>query len=154
MKNRGIDFLLNGKRRHVPALFQAGSGFTLLEILVAISIMAICLTVILQLFSGALKSGRLSDDYTRAVFHAKEIMEEILVSNALEEGVSEGRFDDSYSWKAEVVRIEQLEEEESRLPMDTFAIKVQVTWGGANKNKRFELETIKARQKQEEESSE
>lgn len=152
MKNHGINFLLNGKRRDVPALFQADSGFTLLEILVAISIMAICLTVILQLFSGGLKSSRLSDDYTRAVFHAKEIMEEILVSNALEEGISEGRFDDSYAWKAEVVRIEQLEEEESRLPIDTFAIKVQVMWGGANKNKRFELETIKAREKQEESS--
>ncbi|MCJ7810032.1 MAG: prepilin-type N-terminal cleavage/methylation domain-containing protein, partial [Desulfobulbaceae bacterium] len=88
-------------RRHAPRSLQVDGGFTLLEILVAISIMAICLTVIFQLFSGGLKSGRLSDDYTRGVFHAREIMEEILVSDALAEGISEGRFNDSYAWKAE-----------------------------------------------------
>ncbi len=143
---------MNGKRRHVPAFFQADDGFTLIEILVAISIMAICLTVILQLFSGGLRAGKLSDDYTRAVFHGKEIMEEILLSNMLEEGINEGRFNDSYGWKTEVVRIEQDEEEESKLPIDTFTIKVQVTWGGTEKNKSFELETIKIQQKQEEES--
>ena len=148
-------FSFNGRRRRIPVFFQADDGFTLLEILVAISIMAICLTVILQLFSGSLKSGKLSDDYTRAVFHAKEIMEEILVSSALTEGISEGRFDDSYSWKAEIARVvreeEEEEEGESKLPLVTFSIKVQVAWGGTERNKRFELETIKVQQRQEDE---
>ena len=138
-------------RRRAPASFQIDGGFTLLEILVAISIMAICLTVILQLFSGGLKSGRLSDDYTRGVFHAREIMEEILASEALAEGVSEGHFDDSYSWKAEVIRVEQTDEEESKLPLDTFTIKVQVTWGETERKKLFELETIKVQEKEEKE---
>ena len=138
-------------RRHAPIFFPADGGFTLLEILVAISIMAICLTVILQLFSGGLKSGKLSDDYTRGVFYAREIMEEILVSDALAEGVTEGRFDDSYAWKAEVTRVEQTDEEEAKLPLDTFTIKVQVAWGETERKKHFELETIKVQEKQKEE---
>ena len=135
-------------RRHGLTFFQADGGFTLLEILVAISIMAICLTVILQLFSGGLKAGRLSDDYTKGVFHAREIMEEILLSDALAEGLSEGRFNDSYAWTAEVMRVEQTEEEESKLPLDTFIIKVHVTWGETERKKRFELETIKVQEKE------
>ncbi len=141
-------------RRQALTFFQADGGFTLLEILVAISIMAICLTVILQLFSGGLRSGKLSDDYTRGVFHAREIMEEILASEALAEGISEGRFDDSYAWEAEVIRVEQTEEEASKLPLDTFTIKVQVTWGDTEKKKHFELETIKVQEKQKEEEKE
>ncbi|HIJ39566.1 MAG TPA: type II secretion system protein [Deltaproteobacteria bacterium] len=140
-------------KRHAPRFLQVDGGFTLLEILVAISIMAICLTVIFQLFSGGLKSGRLSDDYTRGVFHAREIMEEILVSDDLAEGISEGRFNDSYAWKAEVVRVEQKEEEKSKLPLDTFIVKVQVTWGETERKKRFELETMKVQEKQEEEAT-
>ncbi len=139
-------------RRHGPPFFQGNDGFTLLEILVAISIMAICLTVILQLFSGGLKSGRLSEDYTRGVFHAREIMEEILLSDVLSEGVNEGNFNEFYAWKAEVSRVEQTEEEETKLPLDTYLIKVVVTWGETEKKKRFELETTKVLEKPKEEA--
>ena len=122
-------------------------GFTLIEVLVAISVLAICFVVILQLFSGGLKSGKLSDEYTRGVFHAREKMEEILLLNAIEEGITEGEFGDGFKWKADIVRVEQREEEAAWLPFDTFTIAVEVSWGAGGHEKHIKINTLKVSEK-------
>jgi prepilin-type N-terminal cleavage/methylation domain-containing protein len=53
-------------------------GFTLLETLVAMMILSIALVIIFQLFSGALNAGHISEAHTRAVWHAREKMDELL----------------------------------------------------------------------------
>lgn len=122
-------------------------GFTLIEILVAISILSISLVVIFQLFSGGLKSSRLSDQYTRGIFHAKEKMEEILLSTEFTEEGAEGGFGDLFRWKSEIVRIEQAEEEASKLPFDTYNIKVDIFWDEGDKEKQFSISTMKVVEK-------
>ena len=128
----------------------SNKGFTLIEILVAISILSISLVLIFQLFSGGLKSSILSDQYTRGIFHAKERMEEILLSPEFTEEVSEGEFGDSYKWRSEIIRIEQEEEESSKLPFDTYNIKVDVMWYEGDKEKHFAISTIKVVEKKKE----
>lgn len=118
-------------------------GFTLIEILVAISVLSIAMVVIMQLFSGGLKSSRLSDAYTRGVFHAREKMEEILLETEFEEGVFEGEFDDSYWWRFEVVREEQPEEEAKKLPFDAYHVRVEIFWNEGEKEKNFGITTMK-----------
>ena len=118
------------------------SGFTLIEILVAVSILGISLAVILQLFSGGLRSGRLSDQYTRAIFHGREKMEEILLSPDLTEGDLGGEFDDAYRWRARIVRIEPDEDEKDSLPFDTYEISVKVMWNQGEKEKEFRISTM------------
>lgn len=139
----------DGPNGVAPVLQQ---GFTLIEILVAISILAIALVVVLQLFSGALKSGRISDEYTRGIFYAKEKMDEALLSDPLTPGVKQGQIDDTYQWRVEVVRKQRPEEEASKLPFDMFQIIVQVSWGSGmeDNGKRFQLSTIKIVRKAEE----
>ncbi len=144
----------------MPPFFQipasrcpaSNCGFTLIEILVAISILGISLVVVLQLFSGALKSARVSDEYTTGIFYAQETMEEILLRTELTPGAEEGDFDHNYRWRAEVLRLEQVEEEASKLPFDTFQILVDVSWGGVTegKGKHFQLSTLKVIKKEKE----
>lgn len=122
-------------------------GFTLIEVLVAISVLAICLVVILQLFSGGLNSGKLSDEYTRGVFHAREKMEETLLSDTMEEGITEGEFEDGSRWKADIVRMEQREEEVARLPFDAFTIAVEISWGPEGREKHLTIDTMKVAEK-------
>lgn len=124
-----------------------GNGFTLIEILVAMSLLAVSLVVILQLFSGGLKSGKVSDEYTRGIFHAREVMEEVLLLDAVEEGVTAGEFDDGFKWKTEIVLLEQREEEAARLPFDTFTIAVEVSWGEEEREKHLRIDTLKVFEK-------
>ncbi len=122
-------------------------GFTLIETLVAMAILSISLVVILQLFSGGLKSSRLSDNYTRAIFHAREKMEEILLDDNFTDMAMEGEFSDGFEWKAQTFRFEPDQEEETKLPVDIFSIKVNVSWHEGRQEKHFEISTLKTGEK-------
>jgi len=124
-------------------------GFTLVETLVAMSILSISLVVILQLFSCGLKSSKLSDNYTRAIFHAREKMEEILLDNNFTDRAIEGEFSDGFEWKVQTLRLEPAQEEEAKLPVDIFSIKVNVNWHEGSKEKHFEISTLKTAEKAE-----
>lgn len=132
-------------------LSNRSQGFTLIEILVAISILAISLVVILQLFSGALKSSRVSDEYTRGLFYAQEKMEQILLNDELKTGPQEGEFDEAYQWRVEIDRLAQTEEESKKLSFDTLQITLDVSWdkGGEGKGKNIQLSSMKLVKKEE-----
>jgi len=133
-------------RGGIPCRNEAG-GFTLIETLVAMMILSISIVVIFQLFSGGLKSARLSEDYTRAVFHAREKMEEVLLAEKLGNDVSEGEFGDGFRWKTQIVYLEPPEDEKQKQSVDMFNIRVEVVWFAGRHEKHFEISTLKIAEK-------
>ena len=125
-------------------LSKGGGGFTLVETLTAMMILAISLTVILQIFSGGLRASRVSNDYTRAVFHAREKMEELLLLDRMRDEELQGRFSDGYRWTARIVRMKTQESsgQPSDLPMGLFGVVVTVFWNEAEQGKLFEINTL------------
>jgi general secretion pathway protein I len=122
---------------------NSDTGFTLIETLIAISILAISLAVILQLFSGGLKSSKLSDEYTRGIFHAREKMDEILLAKELTEGVIDGEFDDGFKWRAKALHLDIKEAKDVKLPFRAFNINVDVIWDAGGHEKHFAISAIK-----------
>ncbi len=118
-------------------------GFTLIEVLVAMSILAISLVVIMQLFSGGLKSSVVSDKYTRAIFYARERMDEIRLAEDLTEGVIQGEYEDGFRWRAESLRLDIPGASETDLPIRAFNITVDVSWNQGEKEKKYTVSTIK-----------
>jgi general secretion pathway protein I len=118
------------------------SGFTLIETLVAMMLLAISFVIIMQLFSGGLKSGRVTSDYIYGIFHAREKMEELLLSDNLVAGSLSGEFNDGYQWTAAVSIVEPADETAAaRMPVVTADIRVDVRWSAGGKEKRFGLNT-------------
>jgi general secretion pathway protein I len=142
-------------------------GFTLLEIMVSLAIMAIALITIIQLFSGALRSGRTSYEYSLAAMGAKEKMDEVMGIHTLEEFdelEKSGEFDDSlkqgYQW--EIIGPEEFPipeglltdvEEESGtiddIPSRLYEIKVKVSWASGMHEKQISFSTIKMMEEEE-----
>jgi len=122
-------------------------GFTLIEIVVALGLLGIGLTVILELFAGGLRSARVSEDYTKATWHGQAKMEEMLMTRELSEGVTEGTFDSQFSWKSEVKKatpsLGQDEKAEASLPIDLYQIMVTVTWPSGPGSRSLELESLR-----------
>jgi general secretion pathway protein I len=116
-------------------------GFTLIETLAATMVLAICVVVILQLFAGGLRASRVCDEYTTAIFRAREKMEETLLLEETTEGTEEGVFEDGLRW---MVATSLLEDEEEENPLYTnYMIEVAVIWDSGEKERRFALSTTK-----------
>ena len=116
-------------------------GFTLLETLVAMMILSIALVIIFQQFSGALTAGHISESYTRAVWYAREKMDELLLYETLSEEIQEGDFEDGYRWW---YRIQQAAPD-SQLNLEgaaTFAITVRVSWEQGQKIKQIDISAL------------
>jgi general secretion pathway protein I len=122
-------------------------GFTLIEIVVALAILAVGLMVIMELFSGGQRSARVSEDVTKATWHGQTKMEEMLMTQELTEGVTEGTFDSQFSWKSEVKKVTpslgQDDETKSSVPVDLYQIMVTVSWPWGAGSRRLELESLR-----------
>jgi len=131
-------------------------GFTLLEILLAISILGVALAVIMQQFSAGLRIANTSKTYTTAITYAKQKLEEFQLQQEIEETEESGSFDDGYSWRITIMPYEDYLEEEGddedlfeHLPLEMFRLDSVVSWMEGEKEKSVLLSTLKTVKKQE-----
>jgi type II secretion system protein I len=81
------------------------AGFTLIEVLVAFSVLAIVLVPLLQVFGDGLGTTQTAREYARATLLARSRLAEIGVDAPLREGEETGSFDEpGFRWRTEVVR--------------------------------------------------
>ena len=130
------------------------TGFTLIEVVVAMAILGVGLTVIIELFSGSLRLVRTSGEYTKAVNYARVKMEEITVKPTMVEGSEHGDFDGTYHWQVDVKRMDLLPariETDFKPPVELFQVKVHVLWKSGIKERSTVLETYRTIKLEEEE---
>ena len=121
-------------------------GFTLLEVLVAMAILGIGLVVIIELFSGGLRLGRTSEEYTKAVGYARMKLEEISLAKSLEEGIEEGEFDREYRWQVEVKKVDLLppgRETSYQPPVALYWVRIDVLWKSGTRERTTALESYR-----------
>ena len=122
-------------------------GFTLIEVVVALAILGVGLTVIIELFSGGLRLARASMEYTRAVNYARIKMEEIAVKPVVEEGTQEGESEDkTFRWQVGVKKVDLLSIDKSidyKPPVELFQVKIDVFWKSGSKERSTSVESLK-----------
>jgi general secretion pathway protein I len=77
-------------------------GFTLIEVLVAFTIMALALGVLLQTFATGLRNLGTAESYTTAASQARSKLAEIGPIVPLEIGEHSGDFANGFAWRARV----------------------------------------------------
>ncbi|MBC2714687.1 MAG: type II secretion system protein [Desulfobacteraceae bacterium] len=135
--------------RHPLKLIARSKGFTLIETLVAVMILSISLVVVMQLFSGGLKSNKISNDYSYGIFHAREKMEELLLTEELLPGSFSGDFDDGYQWQAVIDFIGEEDGVSEKMPVSTMSILLDISWQIGNREKHYNLSTTVLTEKRE-----
>jgi len=121
-------------------------GFTLIEVVVALAILGVGLIVIIELFSGGLRLGKVAEEYTKAVGYGRMKMEEIALSRGLAEGEEEGQFDNDYRWRVEIKKVDLLPVEknpEFKAPVEFYSIKVNVLWKSGMRERTAEFDSYK-----------
>lgn len=101
---------------HMPhAACRNSSGFTLLEIMVALAILATGIVTVLELFGGSLRLGSKASQRTQAVIYAQNVMDRVLAKERLEDGEDSGELPGGYRWQVRVQEVHPPEENAKRL---------------------------------------
>jgi prepilin-type N-terminal cleavage/methylation domain-containing protein len=90
------------------------AGFTLLEVVVAMTIVGIGVVTLLEIFSLGLRLGSRSSAATEAMAYGRQAMDEILLRRKIEEGAQQGVLNDHTRWRLGI--------EPVREPAETLAL--------------------------------
>lgn len=116
-------------------------GFTLLEVLVALAILGIAITVVLQLFSANLRSIAASEDYISAVTTAEARLRDILDDEKLSEKSWSETTSDGY--RMDVTVSDALSERTDNLQVKALSIDLTIRWVKGVKEKSISIKTMK-----------
>jgi len=118
-------------------------GFSLLEVLVAFSILALSLGVLLRIFSGDGRLAGQAEEHARAVALAQSLLAGAGVETPLRPGATGGSID-GYAWAMSVTPFVpagvSLPEQQ---PFKPYWVAVVVEWGDGGDRRSFDLGTLR-----------
>src|SRR2546425_10527100 len=74
----------------LQTLDSAAGGFTLLEVMVALAVLAIGIVTALELFAGSLRLGTQASHHTPAAIYAQNVMDRLLDQSTLDDAAGSG----------------------------------------------------------------
>ena len=107
---------------------ESASGFTLLEILVALVIFALAFAVVAQIMHTALRQSTVARSLTGATLLARSELARVGVEVPLQVGRAEGETEGGMRWQTEIELLEGPDEEQS---LALFEVRVTVAWGAS-----------------------
>lgn len=102
-------------------------GFTLIEVVVALAILALSLGVLYQSFGWSARRTAVLADNEAAWLAAQSLLAEIRMRPRLEIGVSEGEWSGGLRWSARIESQESAVDPAS--PLQPFGVTIEVRWG-------------------------
>lgn len=121
-------------------------GFSLLEILIAFSILALSLGILLRIFSGGVNTAMVAEDYTIAVQIAESLIAKTGSEIPLKDHQRSGLENKKYQWSMTVspyfLGIESIDPKNAAAEL--YKVNVMVNWGdGENDDRQIQLTTLK-----------
>jgi len=119
-------------------------GYTLIEVLVAMTILAMSLTVLFRIFSTGLLNIDVSAQYAKAVVVAETQLAAAGLENELRLGQTEGAIDEQFYWLRTVeTYVQPGRSTDQDLPIAAFLVTVQVEWEHRGRSRQISLNSIR-----------
>ena len=127
-------------------------GFSLLEVLVAFTVLALSLGVLMQIFSGSLRNTDLTRSQAQATALAQSLLSSAGIESALAAGKTEGVVADKYRWQLDVAPYDNGPPQTTSdnlhpvvPPVDLWLVTARVAWdaGGTTAERYVTLTTLR-----------
>ncbi len=119
-------------------------GYTLIEVLVAMAILAMSLSVLFRIFSTGLLNVDVSADYARAVIVMETQLTAAGLDAELRQGQTEGTVDERFYWLRTVDDyVLTRESGDQKIPVSAFLVTVAVEWEHRGRTRRVSLNSIR-----------
>jgi general secretion pathway protein I len=124
---------------------HAQRGFTLLEVIAAIALLAVAFAALMQVAGSSMRLTAKAGDRSIAALHARAVLDGAFVVDPLQPGITQGTFDDNYRWRLSVSPWQPAGQQTSPLQLQVanqtlsaprlFRLDLEIGWG--NQTARF-----------------
>ncbi|HKS89592.1 MAG TPA: prepilin-type N-terminal cleavage/methylation domain-containing protein [Stellaceae bacterium] len=125
------------------------AGFSLIEVLIALTIAGLALTAISQVFGTGFLAHRANADAAAALTLAEGKIAAAGATEPLRPGVTRGEFTDRFKWEVDIARYRDTDEETptasdvSHLSIALYRISTVVSWHDGGRARRLTLSTLR-----------
>jgi prepilin-type N-terminal cleavage/methylation domain-containing protein len=127
----------------VNSRFHSSRGFTLLEIVVAMTIVGLGVVTLLEVFSSGLRLGARSQDRTEVITQGRQVMDQFLAGRTLAEGTEQGIIGENGRWKLQVQPVRSAEELSLGNDWELKEIALDIIVPESSSERRVELRTLR-----------
>lgn len=125
---------------HLSTNFFQQKGFSLLEVLVAFTLLAVTLGVMMKTLSSNSRGLVIASQHSQAATLAESLISEVGVTAPLEVSSLEGQSEDGYQWH---LKVEENPMETGYLKGASFIVTAEISWGEARSGRRYVLSTLR-----------
>ena len=116
-------------------------GFTLVELLVALTLLGVVGGTLLQLFHSGLRTARQAAEQSHAVLLARSKLTELQAYRHLQPGTLSGSFDDDYRWQAVLTPVAD-DDARPSVRLQLLDLVLTISWGEAGDARSFALHSL------------
>ena len=126
----------------IPIQKNAQQGFTLLEVIVALTIVTLCFSVLLGVISGGLGQTNRAETLAAASSLAQSLLADLGTEIPIAPGETDGQFANRFRWR---LRIEPYTDPTvpQNLSVGGFRALVQIAWGDDSQERSINLTTLR-----------
>ncbi len=122
-------------------------GFSLLEVIAAIAVLAIAFAALMQVAGSSLSLTARANERTQAALRARTLLDGAFVMEPIREGGSDGRFDDTYRWTMNVSHYQPPDErpasDGASAGSPIYRLDLDVIWGGDGAERHARFSTLR-----------
>jgi general secretion pathway protein I len=132
----------------MPRLPPQAQGFTLLEVLLALAIFALGFGLLLETIATSARTVRVAGDVGHAALWAQNRLDQLGISEPVEEGVRSGNFDEVYRYVMQTQRYLPEDSQVKEQGGELYRIELLVSWGQTPNERTERFSTLRIKLKE------
>jgi general secretion pathway protein I len=138
--------LLRHAENRIDASLRSGpdeeSGFTIVEVLVALLVLALSLSVLFDIISISLGRVGNAEKLTEATLVAQSVLARVGADMPLQEGETAGRYDNGLRWRVHVKPFGDAADRQA-WPVTPYEISAEILWAEGARERSIILTTLR-----------
>jgi general secretion pathway protein I len=119
------------------------SGFSLIEVIAAILLLAIAFTALMQVAGASVKLTQNAAEHSEAALWARSKLDSVFVGQALQPGSTSGQFNAKFRWQLDVTPWTQAGAAPPNAPLHLYQLDLDVLWGPQAHPKSAHFRTLR-----------